>query len=765
MERDEIISMGANGRREERGAGGKVRKPPPRKPAAGPYARPPESGQRRWISKLVDPACRLIVGGATRMLPSFMFKTASTPALTGPNYDTEDQGEWQTGEQRHVDDGCKYNSQLGTSKSTEMASTADITDKVKKTSDLDMHDQDEKGEKSENNRLSEIEQLLKERKFSRDEINHLMEILNSRTVDTPNVEQGRENQSLTAKNDDKSLVVTQRVSKISNEQKLGELNGAIWGRSTPLGQSKVQDEFGASPIDVARTYMNSRASEAGPNCESFKLDSKSSVSLGSGAAIKPHVPLPSPKPSAYWPGAVVHDAYLTPQNERSRYGLHSFRRTPYSRTILSKSKSRSIHMQGEYNRMSSTPLHQSRTPLYGQDKSRGDALEGGHGSFGPIRRIKHNKDGGQSSSRRPTHFHSSLKDPSQGESSDVHEGFIPSVTTSQEPDGTSSTYKFHSLDNKLQGSEAVVPTVHMHTSLMARKILEHIDRNPPTPGEKSAELKLATKWKNAESSVDFSTVLSNDRNYLLKSKDIGPYKYDGLDGKNSTLNEGQGKHDFDKPKESTDMYINVRNEELLASDTKVDNNILRLGSNARILQNSGGSRIFPMKSTDEDALKTLPSGGQSRAVDQKEKPVSESSLSKPVLPSISINKPESRWTFASDNSGFTFPVSASSSAFSEPPTPSVIPSFLSGDQNQSKGSSEPSYTFGLKKSSSALVFSFPSTSSTTVLNDAGDINFRFGSNENARLSFSSFGDNAVCSSKTTAKFYDQQISPSNFFFG
>ncbi|MCI82308.1 nucleoporin-like protein, partial [Trifolium medium] len=59
-----------------------------------------------------------------------------------------------------------------------------------------------------------------------------------------------------------------------------------------------------------------------------------------------------------------------------------------------------------------------------------------------------------------------------------------------------------SSTRKPLGFERSVPTVHMHTSLMAKKILEHIDRSIPTPKEKSAELKLATKWKNPESSVN-----------------------------------------------------------------------------------------------------------------------------------------------------------------------------------------------------------------------------------------------------------------------
>ena len=77
---------------EERGAGGKLRKPPSRKPPSTPYSRPPpppsqagaEAGGRRWISKLVDPAYRLISSGATRIFPSLFSKPDSIDALPAP---------------------------------------------------------------------------------------------------------------------------------------------------------------------------------------------------------------------------------------------------------------------------------------------------------------------------------------------------------------------------------------------------------------------------------------------------------------------------------------------------------------------------------------------------------------------------------------------------------------------------------------------------------------------------------------------------------
>lgn len=66
----------------ERGAGGKFKKPPSKKPPASPYARPPAApasriGGNGWLSKLVDPTYQLISNSATRIFPSFFSKSSS----------------------------------------------------------------------------------------------------------------------------------------------------------------------------------------------------------------------------------------------------------------------------------------------------------------------------------------------------------------------------------------------------------------------------------------------------------------------------------------------------------------------------------------------------------------------------------------------------------------------------------------------------------------------------------------------------------------
>lgn len=118
---------------------------------------------------------------------------------------------------------------------------------------------------------------------------------------------------------------------------------------------------------------------------------------------------------------------------------------------------------------------------------------------------------------------------------------------------------------------------------------------------------------------------------------------------------------------------------------------------------------------------------------------------KPTLPFISISKPDPRSAVSSNNSfGFTFPVPASSG--SEPPTPSMASfsaSVIPPSVEPSAAAAPPPYSFGTKKSSQHLVFSFPSSSSA-LQSDTSGIQFNFGADrKTTRLSFSAVGK-AVC---------------------
>lgn len=139
-------------------------------------------------------------------------------------------------------------------------------------------------------------------------------------------------------------------------------------------------------------------------------------------------------------------------------------------------------------------------------------LDDGQGSAGPIRRTR-NK-GVLRTPRGPSFSHSALHGPALVENTDVSRDFFPDVKKNLQSGVTSSTSKFLLLDNKPHSNEVRVPTVHPQSSLMARRILEHLDRNPPTPKEKLDELKLATAWKKPLSSEVATTSENTGTSYL-----------------------------------------------------------------------------------------------------------------------------------------------------------------------------------------------------------------------------------------------------------
>ncbi|KAH9761767.1 nucleoporin-like protein [Citrus sinensis] len=742
---NETTSLSLAQNAAHRGAGGKLMKQSSRKPPATPYARPQQ--QSRWLSKLVDPAYRLITGGATRILPSFFsnYKSHqhSLPAPT--DQQLEDHHEILDAEEEEcAEDGAGVNH--GESRSTDVAGPSSTADRSKNGFDFDGSKQDKRENAADNDRLSEIEQLLEGKSFSRDEIHRLIEIIHSRAVDLP--EQEKKLLSTNAKGDAERPMVALENPRKSIEEKQEDLSKTPWGTSTTPLQSSMQDKVGASPIDIAKAYMGTRTSELGLGSKSLLSKDERISPNGNEFALKPYFPSPSHKPSTCWPGAMLQDQrdYLTPHSERGRYGLHNFPRTPYSRTIFSKSKSGLTQLQGDSNKglNTSTPLQQSQTPIYGQLKSSRNALDNGQGSAGPIRRTRH-KAAVESLARGSVKFHSSV----DGLSPVGHSHFseFPAVKKNLELGGTSGSSIFQLADRKPLSSEVGVPPVHPHSSQMARTILEHLERNLPTPKDKSAELGLATSRKKIQSSVSASVV--SEQNIFLNFGGCDSRKKgDEGDNKNSAqVNEARVNSFKVTSPENTKVSKDGINETSLASKTKIDGVLPIQGGRAGSSHDFRKNQDFDIESKNENNSKTVPNAADSGVLNLQRKPPSHSvGDTKSVLPSISVGKPNWKWTFSSDSStGFSFPVSASSGVFSEPPTPSILPSFLANDVQQPKeGPAVPKYSFGLNTSTSRLVFAFPSTSSAPTNDDASDLKFNFRSDKTTRISFSSIGKDAIC---------------------
>ncbi|KAI3446910.1 hypothetical protein Pfo_003575 [Paulownia fortunei] len=601
--------------------------------------------------------------------------------------------------------------------------------------------------------FSRIEELIKGNTFSRDEISHLMEILNSR-VDN---EWEKQKPSSDAGGDTQLVSWTHEIRRTPSEEKQQDIDKITIG--TFREKSDVPVGVSASPIDIARAYMAGRTSEGGHDL--YNITSKGErAQLSNEFARKPLLPSPSPKPSLCWPGAMVHDRHgcTTPQSQRGRHRLHDFPRTPYSRTILSKSTTKLQADSGYAN--TSTPFQQSQTSIYGQVKSRGDTVDG-YGSVGPIRRIRNKFASGVHP--RGSIFGSPKDISSKMGTPKVFGGFLPSIEKNLEPGETSGASKYCSGDNVSGSSDRGISDPNLSSSQAVRKILEHLDRNKPTPKEKEAELKLVTAWRRT--SPEATDTIHEENIRSVNVEELVSHKNTDMTGPNFPVK-------FNKSSTKSNFLVNFHNKGMDEAEDAV--NGIAKASNAVFT----GSSIIPgatmpffglkggsgplVKNLNENAFATT-NHGQTETTSlhfshphlsngQDVKMVAGTTGSeflknhgtRPSLPSISINKPDLHAVSSENGPGFTFPVSASSGVLSEPPTPSITPSSSASILSQPVGvPTIPSYTFGTNKSTPRLVFSFPSTSSVSTHDDS-DLKFSFGSDKKTRLSFSSFGKDAIC---------------------
>ncbi|MBA0564410.1 hypothetical protein Golob_009355, partial [Gossypium lobatum] len=123
-------------------------------------------------------------GGASRILPSLFSKHLTNDTLQPPEPQThvnlgEDIEEHPSGKDQIS------SSTFGVSKTANSSGTSDGS-----KAGLDFAEK-RKGADSEikDDKLLEIEKLMEEKTFSRDEINHMIEIMNSRSADVPKVHQ------------------------------------------------------------------------------------------------------------------------------------------------------------------------------------------------------------------------------------------------------------------------------------------------------------------------------------------------------------------------------------------------------------------------------------------------------------------------------------------------------------------------------------------------------------------------------------------------
>ncbi|CAN8269488.1 unnamed protein product [Cochlearia groenlandica] len=327
------------------GNGGKFRKPTARKSQKTPYDRPPTSvrntgiggGEDRgggWLSKLVDPAQRLITYSAHRLFASVFRKrlvSGETP-LQSPLQSPEQPQQQQL-------PGRDGNASVYPTKDG----------------------------------FTDLEKLLKEKTFTRSEIDRLTTLLRSKSSDSSNVNGEQGNEASTVRHPQSHVMEKTHPNNAS-------MNALV---STPLGSSRAIDECIASPAQLAKAYMGSRPSEVTPSMLGLRGQAVKEDSVFFNRTTFPaKSPTMSlvPKPSGQRP---LENGFITPRS-RGRSAIYSMARTPYSRPQSTVK----VLILSPFGVVSETKYQHDFDSILQGLKRRISDLDNDIGSVGPVRRIR-----------------------------------------------------------------------------------------------------------------------------------------------------------------------------------------------------------------------------------------------------------------------------------------------------------------------------------------------------------------------------------------
>ncbi|KAL3523694.1 hypothetical protein ACH5RR_016528 [Cinchona calisaya] len=426
------------------GAGGKFRKRPFRKTHTTPYDRPPTALRNpSWLSKLlVDPTSKVIAASVQRFFSSVFRKRLPPPPPPPP--------------EPNQDSSAKRPEAVLKVEAREAA----IDDNQNLTHSTD------------GGSISELEQLLKQKTFTRSEIDRLTELLHSRAVDLP-VEDGvKRTEASTSKQVANFERQQQFVDSLEEKRTGSERSQGL--KSIPgIGAGDLEEEI-ASPAEIAKAYMGSQVSKVSPSVLGLRSRvAREDAALLSNVPFTPKSTMVSLSKKASAHVEVPENGFMTPRSW-GRSAIYNMARTPYSRvhqTAFEKgSGSRNYAYGGPLLPASSLKEPDGELGSYKALKRRSSVLDEDLGSVGPMRRIrqKHNLLSNRLSVPCGTGGVSDAVQPTFGPSTKGGPKVIG------ENDGRTPRTSYAHVPPK--------------STEMAARILEHLEKM--TPKEKSAEFKL-----------------------------------------------------------------------------------------------------------------------------------------------------------------------------------------------------------------------------------------------------------------------------------
>ncbi|KAE9619226.1 hypothetical protein Lalb_Chr02g0150891 [Lupinus albus] len=487
------------------GTGGKFRKRPFRRTQTTPYDRPSTSlrnpttnnnnnNKRGWFSKVVDPAHRLITYSAHSLFSSLFRKRLQPPQSNASSLDAEIEQDVRVSHQEETvfvpnNFSGKQQGAVGDGESGAQINSSD------------------------GGKLTELEKLLRQKTFTRSEIDHLTSLMRSRTVDAPILEE------------EKHTEVVPSEAILSSERKdEGPKTPVVQNRVenylalTPYVTSIVPSEDIASPAELAKAYMGSRPSKV----SSSMLSGQSPAARDGPAFLKSddNLPLNSPifsnVPRTVRHAGVHENGFANPRT-RGRSAIYSMARTPYARIYPTSTLKRVGHaVEGEPSYSTQSTLDHDM--LYGSKqgsvKRRSSALNNDVGSVGPIRRIRHKANLYSKGSSLPLSG-SSLSIARSGLGVDAAQQPSSSMRNPIVLDEDKHSHMKLSEENVSDTRPSMSGPLPSKSSEMAAKILQQLDKLV-SPKEKSSESRLPTV--NDNSSMKLSSSMLHGQ--ALRSMEI-----------------------------------------------------------------------------------------------------------------------------------------------------------------------------------------------------------------------------------------------------
>ncbi|KAM0919114.1 hypothetical protein ACQ4PT_008500 [Festuca glaucescens] len=429
------------------GGGGPSRRPPRRGVhRASPYG----LGPRRWLPKAP--------------VASRIFPAASRDHAAADNY--------RVNQRESMDVTHEASSLTNGSKSTEPNTDAITNVAPALVNKVNLLPGGDHIHQSGGSVLSEIEKIIKQNQFSRDETERLIEILRMRTPDLYDEDQRA------LKHFAKDSEATPFSNKLVTAAKPDAQNWGIDVFAPPI----VHD-VGTSPVELARAYMEAQTSATVHESQKRKFRALShGVEIDNSASkLFPKVAVDS---TVGWPGSVVrdHTNYLTPQSNKRRTLPPASSRSPYSGPVFRKSVKRTGNLD-TYSNSSvrpqlSTPFSVGSKAILEDRTTTTDDVLGVQQSTSSERACADTD--GTNTPFFPRDGSAATKNPTFSLERPHGKGTI---------DSGSAIGRIPAVDNSM----CAALSVHPKSSQTAQKILQHLERTIPSPTAKPLDLRRTAK--------------------------------------------------------------------------------------------------------------------------------------------------------------------------------------------------------------------------------------------------------------------------------